>query len=195
VIGTESLPAAGVAQRSASALERPVRLDLGCGTRRKDGWIGLDRHPCAGADVLGDLAHLPLADGCADQVLLDNVVEHVLDIPGMMHEVWRVCRGGARVHVVTPHFSSQASFRDPTHLHHLSYYSMDHFEKESASHYVGGGFRVRRRELVFSRSLVGRIGRVLFALGPQTWEKQFCFVFRARTLRFELEVVKGTSSA
>jgi len=115
----------------------------------------------------------------------------VLDIPALMREIARVCRGGARVHVVTPHFSSASSFRDPTHLHHLSYFSMDHFEKDSAAHYVGGGFVVKKRELAFSRSLGGRIGKLLFAMGPETWEKQFCFVFRARTLTFELEVVKG----
>jgi len=168
----------------------PVRLNLGCGNKRLDGFIGLDLHPCEGADVVGDLLRLPLADDCAEEVLLDNVIEHVLDIPALLAEVRRVCRRGARVTIVTPHFTSQASWRDPTHVHHLSFFSMEHFAKPAARHYVGGGFALRRKELRFSRSMLGRLGRLFFRISPETWEKQFCFVLRARTLSFELEVLK-----
>jgi hypothetical protein len=168
----------------------PVRLNLGCGNTRLDGFIGLDLHPCAGADVVGSLLSLPLVDGCAEEVLLDNVIEHVLDIPALLAEVRRVCKPGARVKIVTPHFTSLASWRDPTHLHHLSFFSMEHFAKPAARHYVGGGFAIRRKELRFGRGPLGLLGRLFFRLSPLTWEKQLCFVFRARTLTFELEVQK-----
>lgn len=55
-------------------------------------------------------------------------------LPGK--EIHRMCVNGALVTVITPHFSSLASWRDPTHLHHLSFFSMDHFEKSSAAHYT-----------------------------------------------------------
>lgn len=176
--------------RATAGVRKLVKLDLGCGNKTRAGFVGIDRYPCEAARALGELAHLPLADGCAEEIFLDNVIEHVLDIPELMREVLRVAAPGARVTILTPHFSSQASWRDPTHLHHLSYYSMDHFEKSGAEHYVGGGFRVDKRELTFSRSLMGRIARMLFAMSAETWEKQFCFVFRARSLHFELVVEK-----
>jgi SAM-dependent methyltransferase len=168
----------------------PVRLNLGCGNKRLEGFVGLDLHPCEGADVVGNLTRLPLLDDCAEEVLLDNVIEHVLDIPALLAEVRRVCRPGARVLILTPHFTSQASWRDPTHVHHLSYFSMEHFAKPAARHYVGGGFSIRRKELRFSRNPLGLLGRLFFSLSPRVWEKQLCFVFRARTLTFELEVQK-----
>lgn len=166
----------------------PVRLDLGCGTKKREGFLGVDRFVCPAVRVIGDVSRLPFADGCADEIWLDNVIEHVPDIPALMGEVARIGRPGCRVRILTPHFSAVSSWRDPTHLHHLSWFSMDHFAKPSAAHYAGGGFEVVGRELKFSGSPLGWIGRALFALSPETYEKQFCFVFRARTLYFELEV-------
>jgi hypothetical protein len=172
-----------------AATAAPVRLDLGCGTKHRPGWLGVDRNVCPAVRVVGEVSRLPFADAVADEIWLDNVIEHVLDIPALMREVARVGRSGCRVHVLTPHFSSIASWRDPTHVHHLSFFSMEHFEKPATRHYAGGGFAVRARELKFSRSLFGWIGQAIFALSPEVYEKHFCFVFRARTLYFELEVL------
>lgn len=167
-----------------------MKLNLGCGNQRLDGFVGVDRYPCAGAQLLCDLERpLPFRTSSVDELLLDNFVEHVRDLPALMAELARVGRPGARVRILTPHFGAQASWRDPTHVQHLSYYSMDHFERDHVRHYTGGGFRVVARGLSFGGGL-GLIGRLLFALSPELWEKQFCFVFRGSTLRFELEVVK-----
>ena len=167
-----------------------MKLNLGCGNKEIPGFVGVDRFPCAAARVLGDLnGRLPFRDGSADEVLLDNVIEHVRDIPALMSEVARVSRPGARVTVRTPHFSAWASWRDPTHLHHLSYFSMDHFEKPSAAHYTRGGFRVERRRLSFGGGPLGLLGRLVFALSPEWYEKHACFVLRGGTLTFELRVV------
>lgn len=168
-----------------------MKLNLGCGQRRLDGYLGVDRFPCAGADVLCDLTTgLPFRDDCADTILLDNVIEHIADIPSLMHELVRIARNGARVTVITPHFTSLSSWKDPTHVHHLSYFSLDHFEKPSVSHYAGVALRIRSRHLSFGGGLGGLIGRLLFKLSPEAYERKYCFVFRASTLRFELEVSK-----
>jgi hypothetical protein len=168
-----------------------VKLNLGCGNQVVPDFVGVDRFPCSGARVLCDLsAHLPFRTGSVDELRLDNVLEHVVDPVLLMSEVARIGREGARVSVRTPHFSAQASWRDPTHIHHLSYFSMDHFEKPSTRHYAGAGLRVTSRRLSFGGGPLGLIGRLLFALSPGAWEKQFSFVFRASTLSFELAVCK-----
>jgi hypothetical protein len=195
VTGIAGGPAPGTARPEPRSSGRAaVRLDLGCGTKLRPGWIGVDLHVCPAVRVVGEVLRLPFADAVAEEIWLDNVIEHVLDIPALMREVARVGRPGCRVHVLTPHFSSIASWRDPTHVHHLSWFSMEHFEKPATRHYAGGGFAVRGRELKFSRSLPGWIGRAIFALSPETYEKHFCFVFRARTLFFELEVLPKSAA-
>lgn len=168
-----------------------MQLNLGCGNKKKDGFIGADRYPCEAADLLCDISRrLPFWDDSIDAVHMDNLIEHVYDIPALMREIVRVSKYGARVTVITPHFSSLASWRDPTHIHHLSYFSFDHFEKSTAQHYVGGGLKVASRKLSFGGGLLGLAGRLIFMWSPETYEKKFCFVFRASTLTFELEVTK-----
>lgn len=168
-----------------------MKLNLGCGNKHLAGFLGVDRYPCAAAQVLCDVSHgLPFRDDVITAVHMDNFIEHVLDIPALMREIVRVAHDGTRVTVITPHFSALASWRDPTHLHHLSYFSFDHFAKPSTQHYVGGGLKVVRRRLSFGGGLLGLIGRLIFLWSPDRYEKKFCFIFRASTLTFELEVSK-----
>lgn len=168
-----------------------MKLNLGCGNKRIEGFVGVDRFPCRAADLLCDMSHrLPFRDDSVTEIYMDNVIEHVLDIPGLMREIIRVAAPGARCTIVTPHFSSLASWRDPTHVHHLSYFSLEHFQKESSAHYVGGGIKIVRRKLSFGGGVLGLLGRAVFALSPEAYEKKYCFVFRASTLTFEVEVDK-----
>ena len=168
-----------------------MKLNLGCGNKRKSGYIGVDRYICDAAELIADLdGTLPFKKMVISEVLLDNVIEHVRSIPALMQEIHRVCVDGAAVRIITPHFASLASWRDPTHIHHLSYFSMEHFEKMNVSHYTGGGFRVVARRLSFG-GVMGLCGRLIHALSPRAYESKWCFIFRPSTLRFTLEVIKG----
>lgn len=168
-----------------------MQLNLGCGNKTKTGYIGVDRYHCDAAEVIADLdGTLPIKDEVISSILMDNVIEHVRSIPALMQEVQRVCVDGAVVDIVTPHFASLASWRDPTHIHHLSYFSMEHFEKKNVRHYTGGGFRIVSRRLSFGGGM-GLFGKLIHALSPRAYESKWCFIFRPSTLRFKLEVTKG----
>lgn len=169
-----------------------MRLNLGCGDKAKSGFLGVDRHPCAAAGLLCDFdGHLPFRSGSIAAVDLDNVLEHVADVMKFMNEISRICQDGATVTIVTPHFTSWDSWRDPTHRHHFSYFSMDHFATSWIGAYGGCRFDVVERRLSFSGGFFGIMGRLLFTISPRWWEKKLCFVFRGGTLRFELEVRKS----
>jgi hypothetical protein len=168
-----------------------LRINLGCGNKHREGYIGVDRFPCAAAAVLCDVTRsLPFRDNSVDEYYLDNLIEHVPDIPALVAEIVRTARNSASITIITPHFTSLSSWKDPTHLHHLSYFSFDHFEKMSARHYVGSGLKVVQRKLSFGGGLLGLVGRMIFSLSPEAFERKYCFIFRASTLRFELQVVK-----
>ncbi len=168
-----------------------MKLNLGCGNKKKDGFLGVDRYPCNAVDIICDVTKtLPFHDNSIREIYMDNLVEHVLDIPSLMKEVVRVSAAGVSVTIITPHFSSLASWRDPTHIHHLSYFSFDHFEKPSVKHYIGGSIRVVSRKISFGGGGMGLLGRLIFFFSPELYEKKFCFLFRASTLRFKLEVTK-----
>jgi ubiquinone/menaquinone biosynthesis C-methylase UbiE len=167
-----------------------MKLNLGCGNKKKDGYIGIDGYLCDAVNLLADLEkELPFKDSSIEQVYLDNVIEHIHDIPAFMKEVHRICKDGAPVDIITPHFASISSWKDPTHVHHLSFFSFDHFEKTNVAHYTGGGFSVTRRRISFS-GIMGNIGRLIYYISPKRYESTWCFIFRPGTLYFELEVKK-----
>ena len=168
-----------------------MRLNLGCGNKKKAGFLGVDRYPCEAVDQIADLnGALPFAADSIEEVYMDNVIEHVPDLPRLFGELHRTCKHGAEITIITPHFASLASWRDPTHVHHLSYFSMDHFEKASVAHYMHGGFKVLKRHISFG-GLMGNVGRLIYSLSPSKYEKTWCFIFRPSTLRFVVQVRKN----
>lgn len=168
-----------------------MKLNLGCGNKTKEGYIGVDGFPCEAADILADLENkLPFGDSSVQQIYLDNVIEHIHDIPLFMKELHRICMNNAEIQIITPHFASLSSWKDPTHIHHLSYFSFDHFEKSSVAHYIGGGFEVIHRKLSFG-GLMGNIGRLIYLISPKKYEATWCFIFRPGTLYFTLLVNKN----
>lgn len=79
-------------------------LDLGCGTSKIPGFLGLDRYPMTGVDVVGDLnAALPFADDSFDLVLASHSLEYVQDLLATLQEIYRVCKHGAQVCIVAPY--------------------------------------------------------------------------------------------
>jgi len=169
-----------------------LKLNIGCGNKSIDGYIGVDKFECDAAEYICDIESekLPFDDGSIDGIMMDNVIEHFVDIPKVMSELIRVAKEGAVITIVTPHFSSISSWVDPTHMHHLSYFSFDHFDKNDVSHYIGKGIAVKSKKLSFGGGVMGVIARAIFSLSPRVYEKKYCFIFRASTLTFELKVAR-----
>lgn len=167
-----------------------LKLNLGCGNKRKEGFLGVDLYPCSAVDRIANLNDdLPFQDNSVIEIYMDNVIEHIPDLVKLFKEMHRICCNGAKIRIITPHFSSLSSWIDPTHIHHLSYFSMDHFGKISVAHYTGGGFKVTSRKLSFG-GIMGNIGRLIFLISPKNYEKNWCFIFRPGTLTFDISVIK-----
>ena len=168
-----------------------MKLNIGCGNKKINGYIGVDKFKCHAADYICDVENekLPFEENSITSIILDNVIEHFYDIPKVIDELVRVSQKGANIKIITPHFSSLSSWIDPTHIHHLSYFSLDHFEKQSVSHYLGKSVRGKHKKLSFSGGISGLIARLIFKLSPKRYEQKYCFIFRASTLTFNIEVL------
>ena len=168
-----------------------MKLNIGCGNKKIEGYLGVDKFKCDAADYICDIENekLPFEDNTITAIILDNVIEHFYDIPKVINELVRVSRAGTIIKIITPHFSSLSSWIDPTHIHHLSYFSFDHFEKDSVSHYMGKGIKIHHIKLSFGGGLMGLIARLIFKISPRRYEQKYCFIFRASTLTFDIEVI------
>jgi SAM-dependent methyltransferase len=93
-----------------------IRVDLGCGRAKADEFIGLDRYPGAGVDVVADLNHpLPLRDDSVDLLYASHSLEHVADLLAVMKEIYRVCKHGAQVCIVAPYYHQALNVANPYH--------------------------------------------------------------------------------
>ena len=132
------------------------RLNLGCGADRREGYVNLDANPAVGPDIAHDLNRYPypFADGVFDEILCDNVLEHLDGIVGPLEEIWRICADGARVKIVVPSFPAPAAAVDPTHRCSYTFGTFAYFtDRSPVPHTTHARYRILRRRLVFSYSL------------------------------------------
>lgn len=130
-------------------------LDLGCGPKKRHGFVGLDRWAGPAVDVVCDFeeASLPFADETFVIVHANHVLEHVRRLEELLAEVARVLRPGGVFQVGVPYAGSLRAFQDPTHVRYFTLKSFEYFVREGAR--VGGWYmekpfrRIRRRSLVF----------------------------------------------
>lgn len=165
------------------------KLNVGAGTKPLVGYENIDKFvPSNDLGVLpGDIEEgLDYPSESFDEILLDNVIEHLDDIPRALREIHRLLKPGGICKVITPHFTSRSSWVDPTHRFHLSYFSLDYFISGSRENYMDVNFRALDKKLSFPGGICGMAGRVIFGLSPKAWETSWCFIFRASTLRWVL---------
>lgn len=112
-----------------------MKLDVGCGAAKRPGFVGMDRVKCDGVDIVHDLASFPwpLEDGCATEIVLDNVIEHLPDTVATFNELHRVAGPGCRVEVVYPYYRSMGAYADPTHVHFFNQYMIEYFRRPGSS--------------------------------------------------------------
>src|SRR5260370_29577438 len=97
-------------------------LDIGCAPTKGAGAVGLDISPETDADIVHDLDEFPypLEDHSFDQVVMQDVLEHVSQPVKVLDEVHPVLTPGRRLLLPTPHFSSLLAYSAPTHAHYFS---------------------------------------------------------------------------
>lgn len=81
------------------------RLNWGCGSSPKPGWINSDRRPCAGVDVVADiLTGLPLDDDSIDYAVSVHALQEIPypDLVPALRELRRVLRPGGVLRLVLP---------------------------------------------------------------------------------------------
>ena len=166
-------------------------LDLGCGSAKTPGAVGLDVSADTEADIVHDLDSFPypIADDSFDEVLAQDVIEHVREPIRLFDELHRVTRQGGRVQLRTPHFSSVLAYGDPTHLHYFSTIAIRSLAEPRFAHYTAVRFRVVSLTLdlwlPFRALGIGALANRF----PDTYEKYFAFRFPAMNMRATLEVI------
>lgn len=168
-------------------------LDVGCGNNKHPRAIGIDKSENTQADIIHDLNNFPwpLEDSSFDEIICNDVLEHLDNIIKVMEEIHRIGKAGAIVQIRVPHFSSSNSFNDITHKHLFGIQSFDGFLGENftqAHYYSTKRFKKLSVKITFGK-LYKLIG-ILANINPQRYEKYFAFIFPAGNIEFKFTVLK-----
>jgi predicted SAM-dependent methyltransferase len=120
-----------------------VRLDLGCGQRKQEGFTGVDVAGVEGVDIVFDLNKKDWTfakDNSIDQIHVSHFIEHVDSLIDFMNECHRILKPGGTMSIIAPYYSSVRCWQDPTHKNAISemtflYYNKDWREANGLSHY------------------------------------------------------------
>ncbi|MBR8832032.1 MAG: hypothetical protein N5P05_000684 [Chroococcopsis gigantea SAG 12.99] len=105
-----------------------LRVDLGCGPWKAEGFIGVDIVPGPCVDVVADLSkRFPFADNSVRMVKAFDVIEHLPDRLHTMNEIWRICEQDAIVDISVPSTDGRGAFQDPTHVSFWNHNSFKYY--------------------------------------------------------------------
>jgi len=124
-----------------------MKVNLGSGFNRIDGFVNVDDDPLVNPDYIVNLddvnIKLPFEDNTVEEIVAHHILEHIGTgfIP-LMQEIYRVCKHGAIIDIHVPHHFHEAYYGDPTHKRPITINTMKAFSKKFNQENVkkfGGG--------------------------------------------------------
>lgn len=100
-----------------------LKLDLGCGKGKQAGFLGVDRRPFEGVDIVHDLLVMPWPweNDSVSEVYCSHFLEHLdhnrrnPERVRFMNELYRILTPGGKATIITPHWASNRAYGDFTH--------------------------------------------------------------------------------
>lgn len=135
-----------------------MRLNLGSGSQRLDGYVNVDIAPLPEVDVVHDLDVLPwpFDDHSIKGIVGQDVFEHVANPVGFMTESHRVLESGGQLVIKSPFWMHEDAYTDPTHRRFCTEHTWDYWIKGTALYglhnaaYGGVAFTLAARQFVGS---------------------------------------------
>ncbi len=116
----------------------PIKLDIACGQRKQEGFVGMDIAKCEGVDIVHNLNNYPwpVGDNSVSEAHCSHYVEHIplaywnpgnTYSPEMKNaksvdalckyfeEVHRILVPGGKLTIIAPYYNNQRCWQDPTH--------------------------------------------------------------------------------
>jgi SAM-dependent methyltransferase len=117
---------------------KELKLDIGCGSKKREGFHGVDQYKMAGVDTVldvrarepvfanshdpskphgGNFKKWPWKDNSVDEIHCSHFLEHLTATERIhfYNEAYRVMKPGAKATIITPHWCGNRAYGDPTH--------------------------------------------------------------------------------
>jgi len=125
-------------------LKKKKKLNLGCGNKKIDGFIGVDKFGTPDKLVDLEVFPWPWKDNSVDEIIMSHVLEHLGQTTdtflNIMKELYRVCTHKAIIHIQVPDHRSDGYFGDPTHVRPITKAIMNLFSKKENKRTIEKGW-------------------------------------------------------
>jgi len=177
-----------------------LKLNLGCGTKIKEGFVNLDKLKIKGVDIGHDLEKIPypFRDGEVDYILAENILEHLNNYEGCINELKRILKPLGTLDILVPYSSLECS---EFHRRFFRYNSFVAKRGGTSSERIRlyGGLKIIKRKIIFRKGFpfwYNYLFEFIFNLSPiisLIYEETLLrYLFPAYLIRFVL--VKAKSS-
>lgn len=96
-----------------------MKLNLACGHKKLDGFLGVDMLRHSNVDIVHDLKQYPwpFDDNSVDEIICEHFIEHLdgLERLPFFDECWRIMKPEATMLCITPGAFTSRYMQDPTH--------------------------------------------------------------------------------
>jgi len=119
-----------------------MKLNLGCGMNKVEGFVNVDKFDTCNPDMVMDLEEFPWSfeNDSVDEILLNHCLEHLgqdVDVFfGIVKELYRVCEAGALIQINVPHPRHNDFINDPTHVRIITPEVMGLFSKKNCRNWA-----------------------------------------------------------
>lgn len=171
--------------KSASA-----KLDVGCGPHCLPDAVGIDMFSFDGVEHVHDVnqAPWPLESNRFEFIRCQHAIEHFANVHTVAREMYRVCKDGAIIDFITPHYSSYASWGDPTHVHHFALASIGILFDQALGR---DKFEVLENKLKFTGSGSDFFGWLIYKISPRKYEKNWAWIFPTNEIHTKIRIRKS----
>jgi len=111
-----------------------LKLNLGCGYNKLEGYVNVDNDPSCNPDKIVDLEKkLPWKDNSVDEIIISHVLEHLGQDTKSYFAIWkefyRILKDGAEIYITVPHHRHDNFVHDPTHVRAITPVGIDMFNQ------------------------------------------------------------------
>lgn len=123
-----------------------MKLNLGCGQNKLDGFVNIDKYPTFSPDLVWDLEQTPYPfdAGSVIEIAARHVLEHLGQNPDVflrvIKELHRILAPGGIIDIKVPHFRSDGFWGDPTHVRPITPTIMALFSKKNCRMFAERGW-------------------------------------------------------
>ena len=133
------------------------KLNFGCGNDIKEDFDNVDIQKGKRIKKSFDFDKFPypLKKNTYDYVLIDNVLEHLDNPLRVLLELRKICKPGALIEVIVPHYTHKGAYSDMGHKHFFNDNSFRNLEKLPTEIDKTPKFKIE--ELRLKPTILGRI--------------------------------------